>query len=437
MRWKAKTSLGLLFGALAGLTASVPTLTPAQAPAPVVAAAPEPCNCGVDLPKLNIQNVKLAPVQGQAPVKPAQKHGRGRKPVAPEVSARRHRVSNAKHGAMLKALPTATQAAYDAYTAAGGSVVPPIGDQGSCGNCYMWSACKVCSAAQMTAGILKPGSAFMLSVQKMLDCNRDLGGCGGGDEYQVAQEIQSGGCPSFAQYPGAGQGEGRCQSTANDTLYSVTSLVYVDPNQNSQGVASTQSIKNAILAYGYVSVAADASNWDNITTQTITGNGTSIDHAIGATAWDDNHDNGDGSKGAFVLDNQWGPEFGTTISGVPGRAWIKYGADSFGTGAFVAIVSAPPAPPAPPTPVPPGPVPPGPTPPPPPAPPLTPTGVVTIPPITVTVPLGHGQITIPGGTYPVTPTQQSEYLSMPVGAPQPVWVRTRHRFFRPHYWLAP
>jgi hypothetical protein len=293
----------------------------------------------------------------------------------------------------------------------------------------------------MNAGIKPLGSGFMLSVQKMLDCNTDLGGCDGGDEYQVAQEIQSGGCPSFADYTGAGQNPNRCHSTTTMPTFTVSQLVYVDPNQTSQGVASTQSIKNAVLAFGYVSVAADASNWDNLGANgTITGRGTSIDHAIGCTGWDDNHDNGDGTKGAFIVDNQWGAGWGITISGVPGRAWIKYGADSFGTGAFVAIATNPnPPAPVPPGPIPPAPVPPGPTPvPPTPVPPTPPPapvgGQVTIPSITVNVPLGHGQITIPGGTYPVTPVQATDgYQRMPVG---PVWVPVRRGLFRHRWQLA-
>jgi hypothetical protein len=284
------------------------------------------------------------------------KYGRGHKLPSKEESARRHRISNAKYGHFLKGLKKATQPSYDAYLAPGGSCVPPIGDQGQCGNCYMWSGTKVCSAAQMTANVVKPGSAFMLSVQWGLDCHSELGGCNGGDEYAVAQVIQSGGAPSLAQYPGAGQSPGTCQPTTSMTLYSVSSLVYCDPTQTNQGVASTQSIKNAILAYGYVSVAVAAGDdWDSYptatslaTASTLIGTSTEINHAVGATGWDDTHDNGDGTTGAFIGDNQWGTSFGAS-----GRFWIKYGAESYGTEAFVALVNAPPTPPGPtPTPTP-------------------------------------------------------------------------------------
>lgn len=287
------------------------------------------------------------------------KFARGHKLPPRHVSAARHRASNAKHGDMLRALPQATQVAYDAYDAPGGSCVPPIGDQGQCGDCHEWSASKVCAAAQMTAGVVKPGSGFMLSVQWMLDYHHELGGCNGGDEYADAQAIQSGGAPSLAEYPGAGQSPGRPLPVTGMTLYNITNLVYVDPTQTDQGVASTQSIKNAILAYSYVSVAVAAgSDWDNYQAgQTLTGRSQDINHAVGLTGWDDNHDNGDGTKGAWLLDNQWGDW------GDKGRCWIKYGAEQVGTQAFIALAAAPPAPPAPtpPTPIPP-PTPPGPAP---------------------------------------------------------------------------
>jgi C1A family cysteine protease len=284
-------------------------------------------------PKAEVE--RLVPVAQD--VKPEKKvYARGYKPAPAAVSAQAHRVSNAKHAAALHRLPKATQATYDAYLAPGGSCIPPIGDQGSCGDCYLWSGTKAASAAQMVAGIVKPGTGFMLSVQWALDYHPELGGCNGGDEYQVAQVIQTDGCPSVAQYPGAGQNPGKPLPTTGMTLYTISSIVYVDPNQTNQGVASTQSIKNAVLAYGYVSVAVDASGawWNNATGTTDTGRGTSIDHAIGITAWDDTHDNGDGTKGAWQVDNNW-----TTGWGNNGRGWIKYGADSVGYEAFVCIAT--------------------------------------------------------------------------------------------------
>ncbi len=310
-------------------------------------------------------------------VRPA-KHARGYKLPTKEVSAARHRISNAKYGNYLRSLPKATQVAYDATAAQGGSCVPPTGDQNGCGDCYFWSGVKSASAAQMVAKVVPPGSGFMGSVQWGLDHHPEQGGCDGGQEFDVANVILKEGMPSDKQYPGAGVSPGRPIPTTGMTLYTIVSVIYVDPAQTDQGVADTQAIKNAILAHSYVSVAAAAGgDWDNLGPNgTITGRSRDVNHAIGASGWDDNHDNGDGTKGAFIGENQWGKSWGQTINGIQGRFWIKYGADSFGTGAFVCI-AAPPVPPTPPTPpTPPDPIPP--TPPTPPVPPSPTPGVTTI-----------------------------------------------------------
>jgi hypothetical protein len=99
-------------------------------------------------------------------------------------------------------------------------------------------------------------------------------------------------------------------------------------------------MKNCIAQYGSISVAGDAGNFDSYSGGTITSNGQNVDHAILADGWDDNHDNGNGTKGAMILRNQWGAGWGITINGVSGRVWVAYGrggqglADSWGTEAI-------------------------------------------------------------------------------------------------------
>lgn len=292
-------------------------------------------------------------VASQVKPQPKDKHGRGFKLPPKAVRDQMHRVSEAKYGAIRKAIPVATQTVYDARVL---GIIPPVGNQGQCGNCYMWSGCKVCSSAQMAAKVMPQDGKFMLAPSYGLDCHSDLGGCNGGDEYQVAQLIQSSGWPSLAQYGGDGQNPGRCKPTTGMTLYTVSSVVMVG---SQSGIAATQDIKNYLAVYGYVSVAGDAStDWWNNGTGTDVGTGTSIDHAIGLVGWDDGHDNGDGSKGAWVMQNNWDTSWGTncanTANPTPtesgGYGWMKYGADSIGTEAFVAIAASGPVPPTPPTP---------------------------------------------------------------------------------------
>jgi hypothetical protein len=310
-----------------------------------------------------VPNDKAPPKKADVPF------GRGFKLPPKNVRDAMHRVSEAKFAHIRKSIPVTTLTVYDARAK---GIIPPVGNQRQCGNCYMWSGCKVCSSAQMASNVVPQDGKFMLAPQYGLDCHSNLGGCDGGDEYQVAQLVASNGWPSVAQYGGAGQNPGNCKSTSSMTLYTVTSVVMVG---SQSGIAATQDIKNYLAVYGYVSVATDAStNWWNNGTGTCTDTGTSIDHAVGIVGWDDTHDNGDGSKGAWIMQNNWDTSWGSncanTANPTPtepgGYGWMKYGSDSIGTEAFIAIAAAGPSPaptpgPTPPTPVPP--VPPGPTPP--------------------------------------------------------------------------
>lgn len=317
------------------------------------------------------QKIVTVPNEQVQPKKDDKAHGRGFKLPPKNVRDAIHRVSEAKFAHIRKSIPVTALTVYDARV---NGIIPPVGNQGQCGNCYMWSGCKVCSSAQMASKVVPQDGKFMLAPQYGLDCHSDLGGCDGGDEYQIAQLIASNGWPSTAQYGGAGQNPGNCKSTSSMTLYTVTSVVMVG---SQSGIASTQDIKNYCAVYGYVSVAADAStNWWNNGTGTDTDTGTSIDHAIGIVGWDDTHDNGDGSKGAWIMQNNWDTSWGVNCANTynltptepGGYGWVKYGASSLGTEAFIAIAAAGPSPaptpPPGPTPIPPTPpVPPGPTPP--------------------------------------------------------------------------
>jgi Papain family cysteine protease len=288
--------------------------------------------------------------------------GRGRIQAPKHILEARVAWSKARNGHHLKMLRKATPATYDCRTLGQDTAIQ---DQGQCGDCYAFSGTEVCACAQLTASIvsLQKTPAFQLSVQWTLDCHTELGGCNGGDEWQVAQLIMQGGAPSLADYPGAGQNPGTCNSSVA-LNYKILNMGYCDPNAAAGAVGDTQLIKNALVQYGPISVAVAAGSWSDPGSTPITGNDTSVDHAIMIVGWDDTK----GSKGCWIIKNSWGTDWG-----MGGYAYIEYGADSVGTEAFWVTAGTPS--PVPPTPVPPlPPLPP--TPPTPPGPP--PAGNVTI-----------------------------------------------------------
>ena len=323
----------------------------------------DPIECQQPAPKLPAVEPKKEPPKKPQLITKDGKHGLGHIPMTAAQLRKAHRASNDKHGKMLRRLTKATQPTYDARIT---GTIPPPGDQGQCGDCYAWSGTKVVACANVLAGNAPASqtSPFMLSVQEVQDYSPSFD-CNGGEESDVSDWIMKNGCASVTDYPGAGQGAGTQKPISGLKLYYGTSRVFVDPSQTDQGVASTQSIKNAVLAYGYVSVAGAAGGWNDPGSGTITGNDTSIDHAIGIVGWDDTHDNGNNSKGAWIMQNQWNGWGGScanvTYPSPPpphniGYAWVAYGADSLGTDAYV-VLAAGPAPPPGPTPVPPGPTP--------------------------------------------------------------------------------
>lgn len=288
------------------------------------------------------------PCCGQQPIGvQVKKYQRGRK-VNPEVTKRLHAGALLRHGDKIAKLPVATQASFDCRTAFNN--VLPTNDQGQCGDCFGVSSADVCSMALVKAGTLPlDGFTGRLSSQYGLDSGAFQGGCNGGDEAQVIDYIKQNGFPLTSAYGPYTGGPQRAKPTAGMAIFKISDWGYAKSDQG-QGIASTDEMKAAMLQYGPLSVAFDASECDNYQWPgTMTGNGTNIDHAVICIGWDDNHDNGDGTKGAFLGMNQWGGGQGAIAnptwedgslwndnwpSGPNGTFWIKYGADSWGTEAI-------------------------------------------------------------------------------------------------------
>lgn len=269
--------------------------------------------------------------------------------------------SHARHGATLASLPKIAAASYDLRAL---GLVGPIKDQGNCGSCWDFSGTDTAEGAFFKAGVLKADGSGTLSTQYTLDCYGN-GGCDGDDNTTVLDHAKQVGLPLASAYGPYDAHPERCKQVG--TLYKLKDWGFCDGSGN--GVTATDTIKSCMVQYGIIGVGVAAGpDWDNVgPNTTITGRGSNIDHDVSLVGWDDSHDNGDGSKGAWICRNNWGTSWANN-----GYAWIKYGADSIGTEAVFALADPPPAPPTPPVPVPPVPpvpVPPTPVPPVPPVPP--------------------------------------------------------------------
>jgi len=208
----------------------------------------------------------------------------------------------------------AVPAAYNSCPPAG---CTPVRDQGQCGSCWAFG-----TLGPVEQNILiKDGASKDLSEQWLLSCNTDGYDCGGG--WWVHRYFVSPGAVYESDFP----------YTATDapcggpyTYHEkISSWAYVDP---SVSVPSTAAIKQAIYDHGPISAAVCV----NLAFQLYSGgvfspatSCSSINHAIVLVGWDD-------SKGAWLLRNSWGPDWGED-----GYMWIGYGKNYVGYSAVYVV----------------------------------------------------------------------------------------------------
>jgi hypothetical protein len=256
----------------------------------------------------------------QAPVAQPKKKVYATGRVEPKDLAQLRARSVRNYAGMLKNLPKATAVTWDCRTL---GQVPPIVDQGQCGSCWDFSGTSICNSALIIAGYGKADGTFTLSEQYTLDCGSN-GGCDGDDNTTVTAWALKTGLPSTQQYGPYQGAAGSCKLTPAMTLYKISATGFCTTT-DTQGVANTQDIKNAMAKFGPIGsgIAADDAFMNNPPGTVFKGSGsTSINHDIVLVGWDD-------SKGAWILRNSWGTSW---CDG--GYCYISYGANGVGTEAI-------------------------------------------------------------------------------------------------------
>ena len=268
-------------------------------------------------------------------------HARGhvRRPDKDAVIALR----NMMHALRLAVLPKALAPSYDCRQL---SLVPPIVDQGQCGSCWDFSGTGIVTSALIASGICKVDGSLVCSEQYTMDCGQN-GGCNGDDNTTVLEWAEATGLATQPTYPPYQAQSNRCDTVDGLPLQKISTWGFCDA-VNTQGVASTAAIKNAMVHYGPIGAGVDASAFDSYTSGILTGVGHSIDHDIILVAWQD--DAAVAGGGYWTLRNSWGVDWG-----ISGYMQIGYGAYDVGTEAVWAEGPSTPPPPPPPGPTPPPP----------------------------------------------------------------------------------
>lgn len=232
--------------------------------------------------------------------------------------------------------------------------VLPVGNQGSCGSCYLYATVYgTMTSAFVRNGYGKNDGSFVLAVQFGMDCH-SFGGCNGGNGTEVIEWAVRNGWPAekwvdvdgvaHKDYPPYSAREGNCRTVTGAKLWKPASWGFVSASPNRP--ATTLEIKTALINFGPLNVSLDAGGQFGNGTGTITSLGGSIDHEIELVAFDDAKDGG-----AFLLKNQWSTSWGNG-----GYRWATYKACQNLVDVFFVTAALLPPPPTPP--VPPGPVPP-------------------------------------------------------------------------------
>jgi inhibitor of cysteine peptidase len=198
----------------------------------------------------------------------------------------------------------------------------PVKDQGYCGSCWAFA-----TVAPLESNIKShDGVVRDLSEQYLVSCNSDGYSCNGGwwaHDYHKSK-IPSGesaaGDVFEADFPY--QASNAACNSPHTHHEKIASWAFVG---NSSSVASTDSLEQAILAHGPVSVALCAGPGFQGYTGGVFGTNESqccspyaVNHAVVLAGWND-------SEGTWLLRNSWGSGWGES-----GYMRIKYGTSNVG-----------------------------------------------------------------------------------------------------------
>lgn len=189
-----------------------------------------------------------------------------------------------------------------------------IKDQGNCGSCWAFG-----TIAPLECNILISDKVEVdLSEQWLVSCNRDGWSCNGGwfaHDYLKSKTDPCGDTGAVLEQDFPYQAKNLPCNCPYPHPYKIDTWHYIG---SSQGIPSVDSMKQAIMDYGPISVACAVNNgWGGYHGGVFNDNSPAqINHAVALVGWDDNQ----GTNGVWILRNSWGPGWGDD-----GYMYIEYG----------------------------------------------------------------------------------------------------------------
>ncbi|SIO63182.1 Chagasin family peptidase inhibitor I42 [Singulisphaera sp. GP187] len=206
--------------------------------------------------------------------------------------------------------------------------VTPVRDQRGCGSDWAFSTV----GALESAYLIRNGQTIDASEQHVVNCS-GAGGCEGGYTSKALEYLTATGTATEADVPYTAEAS-PCNKSA-PTPYKLQAWNWVSPADPAR--PTVDQLKDALFRYGPLNVAVIYSPLMQAYTTGVfneqqTG---STNHTVVLVGWDDD-------KGAWIMRNSWGPDWGSKCDYGPERGYmyIKYGSNRIGAWAQWVVAKA-------------------------------------------------------------------------------------------------
>jgi C1A family cysteine protease len=213
-----------------------------------------------------------------------------------------------------------TVAAPDTYSWITEGKVTAVKDQAQCGSCWAFSATENIESVWMIAKNLSLSEFKPLAPQQIVDCDKNDGGCNGGDTITAFQYvIQAKGQDTEASYPYKAENQA-CKFKAADVEATISSYKYATTTKNED------QMKTATATVSPLSICVDASSWQfynsGVYTASACGQTTEddLDHCVQIVGYDTS-----ASSPYWNVRNSWGTDWGEK-----GFIRLQYGKNTCG-----------------------------------------------------------------------------------------------------------
>jgi len=191
--------------------------------------------------------------------------------------------------------------------------VTPVKNQEQCGSCWAFSATENIESVWMIAKDLTPATFKPLAPQQIVDCDKNDGGCNGGNPPTAyGYIISAGGQDTEASYPYHARNQA-CQFKPADVEAKITSY---------KTISNEDDMKTATATVAPLSICVDASSWQFYSSGVMTPSqcGTSLDHCVQIVGYDTSV-----NPPYWNVRNSWGTDWGLS-----GFIRLEYGHNTCG-----------------------------------------------------------------------------------------------------------